>query len=620
MKRTLSFIRGRYIALLVDLFFIPMAWYCAYWLRFNIGVVPPIELLHASYLLPFLMVIQFSSFWFFGLYRGIWGFASLPDLIRILKAVVVGVTLFLVVLFFAHFKIPRSVIPIYAWLLVSLLGGTRLLYRWFINNCRYGAQKGKRVLVIGAGQAADLLLREVAKNTVVTAYNIVAIVDDDLHKVGCELHGVRIVGTLNDIFDCISKYNIELIIIAIPSAKAEIIRKAIDDCKHAKIEFRSVPRLSDLITGNATINTLHEVSVEDLLGREAITLDWRGISATINAKKILISGGGGSIGSELCRQIASLVPGLLVIIDNSEFNLYSIDKELREKFPNLPLATYLVDVTDQIALEEVIKKYTPEIIFHAAAYKHVPLLEYQIRAAVRNNILGTYNIARSACDNKVKTFVLISTDKAVNPTNVMGTTKRAAEIICQNFNDNSDTHFITVRFGNVLDSAGSVVPLFRSQLLAGKDLTVTHPEVTRYFMTIPEATQLILQAVILSKNGEIFVLDMGDPVKIKTLAEQMIYLSGKRLGEDIKIIYTGLRPGEKLYEELFYDSEMLSPTAHVKIRQAKYQTLEWEKMLTYVNIFDQMCSSSINNNEDFGRMLAEMVPEYKQTNNKISKS
>lgn len=615
MRNTLSLIKGRYIALLADLFFIPIAWYGAYWLRFNIGLIPQMELLHASYLLPFLIAIQFGSFWFFGLYRGIWGFASLPDLIRILKAMMVGVTLFLVVLFFVHFKIPRSIIPIYAWLLVSLLGGTRLLYRWLINHCRYGTRKGRRVLVVGAGQAADLLLREVAKNTAATTYNIVAIVDDDLNKVGCELHGVRIVGTLNDISNCISKYNIELIIIAIPSAKPEIIRKVIDDCKNAQIEFRSVPKLGDLITGNATINTLREVSVEDLLGREAVTLDWQGISATINAKKILVSGGGGSIGSELCRQIANLAPSLLVIIDNSEFNLYSIDKELREKFPNLPLATYLVDVTDKIYLQEVIKKHTPEMVFHAAAYKHVPLLEYQIRAAVRNNILGTYNIARAACDNKVKTFVLISTDKAVNPTNIMGTTKRAAEIVCQNFNDNSDTHFITVRFGNVLDSAGSVVPLFRSQLLAGKDLTVTHPEVTRYFMTIPEATQLILQAVVLSKNGEIFVLDMGNPIKIKTLAEQMIYLSGRKLGEDVKIIYTGLRPGEKLYEELFYDSEMLHPTAHIKIRQAKYQILEWEKMLAYVNIFDQMCSSNVNSNEDFGRLLTEMVPEYKQTIN-----
>ena len=612
MKSTFNLIRGRYIALLADLVFIPMAWYGAYWLRFNIDFIPHLELLRASYLLPFLVIIQFGFFWCFGLYRGIWGFASLPDLIRILKAVMAGVILFLVVLFFVHFKIPRSIIPLYAWLLVSLLGGTRLLYRWLINHYRSGAKQGKRVLVVGAGQAADLLLRELAKNTAATGYNVVAIVDDNLSKIGCELHGVRIVGALSDISDCIGKYNIELIIIAIPSAKAEIVRQVISDCKNAQIEFRSVPKLGDLIAGSANINTLREVSVDDLLGREAVTLDWRGIATTINAKKILVSGGGGSIGSELCRQIATLAPSLLVIIDNSEFNLYSIDKELREKFPNLMLATYLVDVTDKVYLQEIITKHLPEMIFHAAAYKHVPLLEYQIRTAVRNNILGTYNIARAACEHKVKTFVLISTDKAVNPTNIMGATKRAAEIICQNFNDNVDTHFITVRFGNVLDSAGSVVPLFRSQLLAGKDLTVTHPEITRYFMTIPEATQLILQAVVLSKDGEIFVLDMGEPIKIKTLAEQMICLSGKKLGEDVKIVYTGLRPGEKLYEELFYDSEELYPTAHAKIRQAKYQTLEWEKMLSYVNIFEQMCAASASSNEDFRRVLTKMVPEYQR--------
>jgi FlaA1/EpsC-like NDP-sugar epimerase len=611
MKKTFIFLKGRYVAILADLFAIPIAWYGAYWLRFNIEFIPHNEFLHASYLLPFLMSIQFFSFWFFGLYRGIWGFASLPDLIRILKAVLVGVAFSVIVLFFVHFQIPRSIMPIYAWLLVSLLGGTRLFYRWFTHHYHKGLQEGKRVLIVGAGQAADLLLREFTKNDAINAYNVVALVDDDLTKVGCELHGVRIVGGLAKISDFISQYDIEFVIIAMPSAKADVVRSVVDCCKNAKVEFRIVPRLSDLVTGNATINTLREVSVEDLLGREPVTLDWQGITKIINGKKILVSGGGGSIGSELCRQISSLSPSLLVVIDNSEFNLYSIDKELRGRFPHLHLVTCLVDVTDLVAVQDVIKKHMPEIIFHAAAYKHVPLLEHQVRAAIRNNILGTYNIASVACDNKVATFVLISTDKAVNPTNIMGTTKRAAEIICQNFNGHSATHFVTVRFGNVLNSAGSVVPLFKEQLLAGKDLTVTHPEVTRYFMTIPEATQLILQAVVLGKNGEIFVLDMGEPIKIKTLAEQMIYLSGKKLGEDINIVYTGLRPGEKLYEELFYGSEELFPTTHIKIRQAKYQTLEWEKIAAYIKSFSEMCAID-NSDEEFKKVLLQMVPEYKQ--------
>ncbi|CAL7962994.1 Capsular polysaccharide biosynthesis protein CapD [Gammaproteobacteria bacterium] len=611
MKKTFVFLKGRYIALLADLFAIPIAWYGAYWLRFNIGLIPHNEFLHASYLLPFLIGIQFLSFWFFGLYRGIWGFASLPDLIRILKAVLVGVALSVIVLFFVHFQIPRSIMPIYTWLLVSLLSGTRFFYRWFTHHYHRSLREGKHVLMIGAGQAADLLLREFAKSDTAYAYNVVAIADDDLAKIGCELHGVRIVGGLDKISDFIAQYGIELVVIAMPSAKADIIRGIIDCCKQAEIEFRIVPRLSDLVTGSATINTLREVSVEDLLGREQVTLDWQEIAKTINGKRILVSGGGGSIGSELCRQISSLSPGLLVVVDNSEFNLYSIDKELREKFPYLHLATYLVDVTDLVAVKNAVKKHMPEIIFHAAAYKHVPLLEYQVRAAIRNNVLGTYNIASVACDNKVATFVLISTDKAVNPTNTMGATKRAAEIICQNFNSRATTHFITVRFGNVLNSAGSVIPLFKEQLVAGKDLTVTHPEVTRYFMTIPEATQLILQAVVLGKNGEIFVLDMGEPIKIKTLAEQMIYLSGKKLGEDINIVYTGLRPGEKLYEELFYSSEELFPTTHIKIRQAKYQTLEWEKIFTYITSFNEMCAA-YESEEEFKKILLQIVPEYMQ--------
>ena len=615
MKKQVVIFKRRFIALLADLLAIPIAWYGAYWLRFNIGPIPHDEFLYASYTLPILIIINFASFGFFGLYRSIWKFASLPDFIRILKAVFVGVVLSVIVLFFIHFQIPRVVIPIYAWLLVSFLGGTRLLYRWYKQSYRAGFQEGERVLVIGAGQATDLLLRELAKTiSSRDSYNVIAIVDDDLTKVGCELHGIRIFGGLDKIASFVDKYDIELVIIAMPSAKAEVIRNVIDSCKDMKVEFRIVPRLSDLMLGNTKINTLREVSVEDLLGRDQVELDWKGISHVVNGKRVLVSGGGGSIGSELCRQIASISPSSLVVVDNSEFNLYAIDKELRERFAHLHLETCLVDVTDTIAVQNIVKRYKPEIVFHAAAYKHVPLLEYQARAAVQNNVLGTYNVANAASDNKAAIFVLISTDKAVNPTNIMGATKRAAEVICQNFNGRSATHFITVRFGNVLNSAGSVVPLFREQLMAGKDLTVTHPEVTRYFMTIPEATQLILQAVVLGRDGEIFVLDMGEPVKIKDLAEQMIHLSGKKIGEDVNIVYIGLRPGEKLYEELFYNSEELSPTVHEKIRQAKYQVLEWEKVSVYINKLNEMVASDNSSEDDFKEILLEMVPEYRQAN------
>ena len=609
MKKIMNFFKSRLITILVDLFAIPIAWYGAYWLRFNLSFIPQQEILHATYLIPFLMLVQFLVFWFFGLYRGIWNFASLPDLIRILKVVLIGAAFSLIGLFFVPFKIPRSIIPIYAWLLVSLLGGTRLLYRWFKNYYHGGFKTGKSTLIVGAGQAADLLLREFSRNTPVDNYNVMAMVDDDPSKIGCEIHGVRVVGGLDKIPELISKYDIELVIIAMPSAKSEIIRKVVDYCKDAKVEFRTVPALNDLVSGNVTVNTLREVSVEDLLGRDQVTLDWEGIAKTISGKKIFVTGGGGSIGSELCRQIAYLAPSLLVILDNSEFNLYTIDKELREKFPALHLVACLIDVVDLVATQNVIEQYKPQIVFHAAAYKHVPLLESQVRAAVRNNILGTYNIAKAASDNGVATFVLISSDKAVNPVNIMGATKRAAEIICQNFNGRVATHFITVRFGNVLGSAGSVIPLFREQLAAGKDLTVTHPEVTRYFMTIPEATQLILQATVLGKEGEIFVLDMGESIKIRTLAEHMIHLSGKKLGEDVNIVYIGLRPGEKLYEELFYNSEELLLTSHVKIKQSKYQMLPWDEISSYVSRFDQMCGVYEEGGK-FKELLLKMVLEY----------
>lgn len=601
----------RFVFLLIDILTIPISWYSAYWLRFNLGKIPPQELLQASSLLPFLMMMQFLVFWFFGLYRGIWNFASLPDLIRILKSVLVGVVFFLVLLFFIPLKIQilRSIIPIYAWLLVSLLGGARLLYRWFRGHYYGGLKTGRKTLLVGAGQAADLLLREFAKGSVLNIYSVVAMVDDNPAKVGCEIQGIRVLGELDQIPEIINQYEIEIVVIAMPSATTELVRKVVAYCQDAKIEFRTVPGISDLINGKVTVNTLREVSIEDLLGRDQVALDWEGIAKTVGGKKILVSGGGGSIGSELCRQIACLSPALLIIVDNSEFNLYTIDKKLRAKFPHLRLVSGLIDVVDLVAIQTIITQYQPQIIFHAAAYKHVPLLEDQIRAAVRNNILGTYNLAKVAAANNVATFVLISTDKAVNPTNIMGATKRAAEIVCQNFNGKTSTHFTTVRFGNVLGSAGSVIPLFREQLASGQDLTVTHPEVTRYFMTILEATQLILQATILGNSGEIFVLDMGESIKIKTLAEQMIYLSGKKIGEEVNIVYIGLRPGEKLYEELFYSSEELLPTVHLKIKQAKYRTLEWEEISSYLHLFEQLCTSSASAAE-FKEPLLKMVPEY----------
>jgi FlaA1/EpsC-like NDP-sugar epimerase len=597
------------IVTIIDLFAIPIAWYAAYWLRFNLTDIPKTELSNATNFLPLVVSAQFFAFMLFKLYRGIWSFASMTDLIRIIKSVLFGVLVILVGIFFTSSNIPRSIIPIYTLLLMCFLGGARVLYRLFKSHSNINLKIGKRTLIVGAGRAADLLLREFDKNMPSNEYNIVAMVDDDPSKIGCELRGIRIRGKLDKIPKLIERYKIELVIIAMPSACTLVIRNVIGYCRKAGIESRTMPSLTDIVSGNVSVAALREVSLEDLLGRDQVKLDWNGIEKIIKGQKIFVTGGGGSIGSELCRQIASLAPAEVVIVDNGEFNLYAIDKELREKFSGINLIAQLMDVVDFVAINKLIEKHKPDIIFHAAAYKHVPLVERQARAAVRNNILGTYNVANAAAYNNVEKFVLVSTDKAVNPTNIMGATKRAAEIICQSFNGRVKTQFITVRFGNVLGSNGSVIPLFKEQLLAGKDLTVTHPKITRYFMTTSEATQLILQAILLSKTGEIFVLDMGEPIKIKDLAEQMIYLSGKKLGEDTNITYIGLRPGEKLYEELFYKNEELSPTKHIKIRKAKYEVSKWKNILSYITRLEQMCLAC-EDDKKFQEALSEIVPEY----------
>jgi len=409
-------------------------------------------------------------------------------------------------------------------------------------------------------------------------YYPVAFVDDAPYRLRKKIHGIAVVGKCEDIGNVVKKYSIDMIVIAIPSAKAEDMRRIVQYCQDSDVPFQTLPGLADLTDGRVTVQSLREVALEDLLGREQVQLDWKGIKEDIVNKSILVTGGGGSIGSELCRQIANLDPLKLVIIDNSEFNLYSVELELRESFPDLKLEVYLVDVTDKRMVARVFDSCKPEIVFHAAAYKHVPLLEKQVDVAVKNNVLGTNIMAQTAIKNGTEKFILISSDKAVNPTNVMGATKRAAEIVCQNLSNQAQTKFITVRFGNVLGSVGSVVPLFKKQLEKGGPITVTHPNITRYFMTIPEAVSLILQAHSLGEGGELFVLDMGKQIKVQELAEQMIRLAGKEPGVDINIEHVGLRPGEKLYEELFYEHEKQQATAHKKIFRAMFNLEEVKEL------------------------------------------
>lgn len=577
--------RSRTTIFLHDLCMIPLAWFGAYWLRFNLHEIPDEFFYSALLFLPFVIAIQVSLFWAFGLYRGVWRFSSLPDLIRIGKAVFTGIFIIAASLFLYDrlHGVPRSVVPLYVLILFSLLSIPRLVYRFWKERV-FVERIGRRALIVGAGSAGEMLVRDLLAN-IDSGYIPVIFADDNHGKFKREIRGIRVAGNVEQIPALVEQWDIETVLIAVPSASDSQMRRIVEICEGCNIDFQTLPSVKELLSGAVTKANLRSVSIEDILGRAPVKLDWQGIKAHLHDKTILVTGGGGSIGSELCKQLARAQPRKLIVFDQCEFNLYKIDADLTRLFPDLSHQAVLGDVADPIAVQHLIAGQQPEIVFHAAAYKHVPLLEGQIREAVHNNLIGTKILAETAIAAGVARFVLISTDKAVNPTNVMGATKRAAEILCQNLNQTSVTRFTTVRFGNVLDSAGSVVPLFREQIKAGGPVTVTHPDITRYFMTIPEACQLIMQAETIGQGGEVFVLDMGEPVKITYLAEQMIRLSGKLPDKDIQISFVGLRPGEKLYEELFHDQEQLMATSHEKLRLAKarlYDSVEWAKQIEHL--------------------------------------
>ena len=601
--KILKRLRNRAAAFCHDVLMIPVGWFGAYWLRFNLETVPAEFMRTALEIFPVVLVIQGMLFWYFGLYRGIWRFASMPDLVRIAKAVAFGATASAVVIFLLTRMqgIPRSVFPLYGLLLFAALGGPRFTYRWLKDHKLY-RQEGKKALIVGAGKAGEMLVRDLLRDPQ-RQYEPAGFVDDNTMKRGQEIHGVRVLGGTDDIPDLVS--DIDIILIALPSARSSEMRRIVGICEKTAIPVRTLPKLDDFVTGKASVNALRDVKIDDLLGREAVTLEWSAIRQRVQGCCVLVTGGGGSIGSELCRQIAQLAPARLVIFEQNEFNLYFIDLELRRRFPQLPLVATLGDVGDPVLTEELIREQRPDIVFHAAAYKHVPMLEEQARAAVRNNILSTRTVAQLADKYACKSFVLISTDKAVNPCNVMGATKHVAETYCQCLNENSKTQFITVRFGNVLGSAGSVIPLFQKQIAEGGPVTVTDPNVTRYFMTIPEAAQLILQASSVGRGGEIFVLDMGEPVNIKYLAEQLILLSGKKPGEDIEIVYTGLRPGEKAFEELFHDAEELIETPHPKTLLARSRKLELRVIESEIDAMADACK--INDEAELKKRLVNFV-------------
>lgn len=589
MKKFADRLLNRGMAFLHDLLIIPLAWLGAYVLRFNLEAVPDWFWQQALNSLLVVVPVQAAVFWLFGLYRGVWRFASLPDMMRIGKSVLSGLLVITLLLWLTRdfSGIPRSVPVLYGILLMVFLSLPRMVYR-FVKDQGARSKSAQRVLVVGAGSAGEMLVRDLLRDTQ-RAYLPVAFVDDDANKRGREIHGVRVMGGCRKLPRIARKLAIDLIMLAVPSADKTEMQRIIAIVEETGLPFRTVPPLKDLMSGNVRVDQLREVMIEDLLGRDPVALDWQAIKKGLSGRSVMITGAGGSIGSELCRQLASLSLKNLILVENSEYNLFCMERELRQSFPDLALFPHLADITERKVIDRIFDRYRPQVVFHAAAYKHVPLLERQVREAVYNNLLGTRNVALAADASGAEEFVLISTDKAVNPANVMGASKRAAEIYCQNLNDRSSTSFITVRFGNVLGSTGSVVPLFKEQIEQGGPVSVTHPEMERYFMTTREACQLIMQASVLGEGGEIFVLDMGQPVRIQYLAEQLIRLSGKKPGEDIEIEYIGLRPGEKLYEELFHEQESLRPTAHKKILQACYRPMPWEDLTRVMEDAEAAC-------------------------------
>lgn len=600
--------RSRIVIFLHDLVMVAVAWSGAYWLRFNMTIPPEPEWHTSLLLLPLVVTVQAIIFWFTGLYRGIWRFASVPDLLRITKASFIGIAIIAVSIFVYNrlYGVPRSVILLYPLLLIIILATPRLLYRIWKDQGTRTLGTAKRSLIVGAGKAGEMLARDLLRDGK-GLYTPVCFADDDPRKHGSEIHGVRVRDKIQNIPQLVNQWAIEVILLAVPSATDREMQRLVEICESTSLPFLTLPAIQE-VSSEGTSGKLREVAIEDLLGRAPINLNRTLVKTHISQKCILVTGGGGSIGSELCKQIALYDVGQLIIVERCEYNLYKIEQELQRMFPDLLLTGILGDVTDQASIEKILQSCKPAVIFHAAAYKHVPLLETQARQAVLNNVLGTRIVAEAAIRAGVDAFVLISTDKAVRPGNVMGATKRAAELLVQSLSGMSATRFITVRFGNVLDSAGSVVPLFREQIRNGGPVTVTHPEVTRYFMTIPEACQLIMQATAVGNGGEIFVLDMGEPVKISYLAEQMIRLSGKQPQKDIRIEYVGLRPGEKLTEELFLEDERPIATEHPKLHLANSMVLNHQSIVEMIDDLRLVCGQF--DEEEIRNKLQLLVPEF----------
>ena len=580
------------------------AWALVLLTRFNFEI-PPAHFVDASAnAAPIVVLIQGVVNGYFGLYKGLWRFTSVPDLWNLFRSVSLGTFVIAISLFVLNRLeyIPRSTVVLYPLFLIVLLGGPRLFYRILkdrsVMALRHGI--GKKVLVVGGGTAGEAVIREMLRES---DFRPLGLVDDNQSMQGSRIHGVPVLGTVEKIPALTDVMEIELIIIAVPSASVVEMQKIVEICNSTGTPFRTLPKLNDIVEGRVALREVRAVSIDDLLGRDQVSLDWELIKSQLSRKRVLVTGGGGSIGRELCLQLYSLDPAKLTVLDQSEYNLYRLENELQYLDAEIDVDFVLGNVLDTVLLNHIFKRDRPQIVFHAAAYKHVPILEVQIREAIRNNIFGTKVLAEAAHEHSVESFVLISTDKAVRPSSTMGATKRVAELLCQRMNMLSDTKFITVRFGNVLNSAGSVVPLFKEQISRGGPVTVTHKDATRFFMSIPEACQLILEASSLGDEGDLFVLDMGEPIKITYLAEQMIKLSGHRPGEDIKLVFTGLRPGEKIAEELFFGEEKLLKTGHDKLLLSGLGPVDFDELGRTLTTLKS--SIDVNNEYDMRQILGQ---------------
>ncbi|HSB49206.1 MAG TPA: nucleoside-diphosphate sugar epimerase/dehydratase [Burkholderiales bacterium] len=581
------------------------AWLCAYWLRFTPEI--PDNYLHQAFTtLLWVVPVHAILFWGFGLYRGLWRYASLPDLRRILMAVGTAAIAVPTLMFMLQIAVPRSVLIMTPILLMLVMGGSRIAFRAWKERMLTGLMAAQRepVLVLGAEEAAVTLIKELARSP---QWRVVGVLDDDEAKIGLQLHGVNVLGRLNEIPRWQRRLGVAQAIVAMPEATHTARRRVVEFCNHAGIRVLTVPSYDDLVSGRVTVSQVRHVELDDLLGRDPVQLDTVGLRGWLAGRVVMVTGAGGSIGSELARQIARFEPRQLVMFEQNEFALYTIEQKFAASHPRMPAAYAIGDVKDAERIEHVIRTHNPSVIFHAAAYKHVPLMEKENAwQALLNNVAGTHVIARAAAAGGVEKFVFVSSDKAVNPTSVMGASKRLAEMVCQALQRPEGTRFVMVRFGNVLGSTGSVIPRFREQIAQGGPVTVTHPDITRYFMSIPEAAQLVLQAGLMGKGGEIFALDMGEPVRIVDLARDMIRLSGLT-EDDIKIVFTGLRPGEKLFEEVLADGEQSLATPHPKVRIARARKVDDGWLDALIAWLQQ---TGAPEDREVRSALARWVPEY----------